>query len=129
MTQQPAQPAPPRTEMKLTPEIKDAIGDPFGKQAFAILSYVDESGFPNLSFRGSLHVTSDNQLAFWARNPEGGFLKAMNGGNNKVAVIFRNPDPNGRVQLVFKGTARIDDSARDKVYNDIPTQEQNSDKE
>ena len=125
------QPPAPLTEMKLTDEIKAALGDPFGSGNFSIISYVDGSGQPNLSFRGSIHVHGDKQLALWARNPEGGLLKALSGGSNKVAVIYRNPDPNGRAMLTFKGTARIDDSEaiREKVYGEIPTQEQNSDKE
>ena len=46
-------------------------------------------------------------------------------------MIYRNPDPAGRAMLTFKGTAKIDnsDAAREKVYSEIPTQEQNSDKE
>jgi len=130
MTQQQA-PA-PLTEMKMTDEIKSALGDPFGSGNFAIIAYVDSSGQPNMSYRGSIHVHDDGSLALWARNPEGGLLKALSSGNNnKVAVIYRNPDPNGRAMLTFKGTARIDnsDAAREKVYNEIPTQEQNSDKE
>ena len=43
----------------------------------------------------------------------------------------RNPNPEARAMLTFKGTAKIDDSeaTREKVYNEMPTQEQNSDKE
>jgi hypothetical protein len=127
------QPPAPLTEMKLTDEIKGALGDPFGSGNFAIISYVDGSGQPNLSFRGSIHVHGDNQLALWARNPEGGLLKALkdNGGSGKVGIIYRNPTPDARAMLTFKGTAKIDDSeaTREKVYSEMPTQEQNSDKE
>ena len=127
------QPPAPLTEMKLTDEIKAALGDPFGSGNFSIISYVDGSGQPNLSFRGSIHVHSPNQVALWARNPEGGLLKALknSGGSGKVGIIYRNPNPEARAMLTFKGTARIDDSeaTREKVYGDIPTQEQNSDKE
>src|SRR3954453_11994351 len=127
------QPPAPLTEMKLTDEIKSALGDPFGSGNFSIISYVDGSGQPQLSFRGSIHVHSGNQVALWARNPEGGLLKALkdNGGSGKVGIIYRNPNPEARAMLTFKGTARIDDSeaTREKVYNEMPTQEQNSDKE
>ena len=131
MTQ--AQAPQPLTELNLTDEIKSALGDPFGSGNFAVISYVDANGQPNLSFRGSIHAHSPTQLALWARNPEGGLLKALkqNGGQGKVAVLYRNPNPEARAMLTFKGTARVDDSeaAREKVYNEIPTQEQNSDKE
>ena len=40
-------PPAPLTEMKLTDEIKGALGDPFGSGNFAIISYVDSSGQPN----------------------------------------------------------------------------------
>ena len=126
-------PPAPLTEMKLTDEIKGALGDPFGSGNFAIISYVDSSGQPNLSFRGSIHVHGDKQLALWARNPEGGLLKALkdHGGQGKVGIIYRNPNPEARAMLTFKGTAHIDDSdaMREKVYGEIPTQEQNSDRE
>src|SRR5512142_2314166 len=102
MTSQPAPPA-PLTEMKMTDEIKAALGDPFGSGNFAIIAYVDPSGQPSMSFRGSIHVHDDGSLALWARNPEGGLLKALSSGSNKVAVIYRNPDPNGRAMLTFKG--------------------------
>ena len=131
MTQQ-AAPA-PLTEMKLTDQIKAALGDPFGSGLFSIISYVDANGQPNLSFRGSIHVHSANQLALWARNPEGGLLKALkdHGGQGKVGIIYRNPNPDARAMLTFKGTAHVDDSPamRDKVYSEIPTQEQNSDRD
>lgn len=127
------QPPAPLTEMKMTDEIKNALGDPFGSGNFSIISYVDSSGQPNLSFRGSIHVHGDKQLALWARNPEGGLLKALkdHGGQGKVGIIYRNPNPEARAMLTFKGTARVDDSpaTREKVYSEIPTQEQNSDKE
>jgi hypothetical protein len=123
----------PLTKMELTDEIKNALGDPFGSGNFAIISYVDQGGQPNLSFRGSIHVHSPNQLALWARNPEGGLLKALNqnGGSGKVGIIYRNPNPDARAMLTFKGTARVDnsDAAREKVYGEIPTQEQNSDRD
>jgi hypothetical protein len=127
------QPPAPLTEMKLTDEIKAALADPFGSGNFAIISYVDGSGQPNLSFRGSIHAHGDGQLALWARNPEGGLLKALlsNGGTGKVGIIYRNPQPDARAMLTFKGTARVDnsDATRERVYNEMPTQEQNSDKE
>jgi hypothetical protein len=123
----------PLTKLELTPEIKAALGDPFGSGNFAIISYVDANGQPNLSFRGSIHVHSGNQLALWARNPEGGLLKALkdHGGSGKVGIIYRNPNPDARAMLTFKGTAHIDnsDGAREKVYGEIPTQEQNSDRD
>jgi hypothetical protein len=119
--------------MKMTDEIKGALGDPFGSGNFAIISYVDSAGQPNLSFRGSIHVHGDKQLALWARNPEGGLLKALkdHGGQGKVGILYRNPNPEARSMLTFKGTARIDDSdaMREKVYGEIPTQEQNSDRD
>ena len=99
------QPPAPLTEMKLTDEIKTALADPFGSGNFSIISYVDGAGQPNLSFRGSIHVHGDNQLALWARNPEGGLLKALNsnGGSGKVGIIYRNPQPDARAMLTFKG--------------------------
>lgn len=118
----------PLTQMKLTPEIKKAVNEAYTSGKPVVFAYVDENGQPSLSFRGSTHAYSDDQLAIWVRNPEGGLLKSL-GKNNRITILYRDPETRSTVQ--FRGAGRVDNSeaTREKVYGDIPEQERNADKE
>lgn len=126
MANQPA--SEPLTEMKLTDDIKNAINSAYTSGKPILVAYVDQDGQPSLSYRGSLHAHSDNQLAIWVRNPDGGLLKAL-GNNNRITAMYR--DPETRASIQFRGKATVDNSEemREKVYNAIPEAEQNADKE
>ena len=41
------------------------------------LAYVDENGDPVVSFRGSVHVHSPQQLAIWVRKPDSGLTRSI----------------------------------------------------
>lgn len=128
----PAAPQPPQfvplTELKLIPEIKEAVNGALANRTPIMVAYVDEDGQPSLSFRGSTQAYSDTQLAIWVRNPEGGLLKAL-ANNNRVTLFYR--DPEKRMTLQFRGRARIENDAatREKVYNGAPETERNADRE
>ncbi|HEX5368771.1 MAG TPA: pyridoxamine 5'-phosphate oxidase family protein [Dehalococcoidia bacterium] len=124
----PAQPPAPLTEMNLVDEIKNAVNNAYTGGKPIIVAYVDESGQPSLSFRGSAQVYSDNQLAVWVRNPEGGLQNALKK-NNHITMLFR--DPETRAMLQFRGQGHIegDDATRNKVYDSSPEPERNADKE
>lgn len=128
MTQQQA--PEPLTELKLNDQIKQMVNGAYGAGKPVIVAYVDENGQPSLSFRGSTHAYSDNQLAIWARNPEGGLQKAL-AKNPRVTLLFRDPGPENRAMLQFRGVAHIENSPdiREKVYNSIPEGEQNADRD
>lgn len=118
----------PLTELKLTPEIKEAINGALVNRTPVMIAYVDEEGQPSLSFRGSTQAYSDTQLAVWARNPEGGLQRAL-AKNNRVSLFYR--DPEKRITLQFRGKGHIESDAatRDKVYNSAPEPERNADRE
>src|SRR5262249_39607131 len=80
------------------------------------------------SFRGSTHVHSPTELAIWVRNPEGGLNKALEK-NNKISIMYRNPQT--RANLQFRGEGRIESSqaVRDEVYSASPEREQAADPE
>src|SRR5689334_15191965 len=100
--------APPTiTELSLGDDVKAALGSALADGNPMVVAYVDEDGQPSLSFRGSTHVYSPNQLAVWARNPEGGLGHALSK-NNKVTLLYRNPTT--RAFLIFRGNAHIDSS-------------------
>lgn len=128
MTQQAA--PEPMTELKLSDQIKQMVNTSFTSGKPIIVAYTDANGAPSLSFRGSAIAYSDTQLAIWARNPEGGLQKAI-AANPRLTMLYRNPGPDDRAMLQFRGVAHIqnDDATREKVYSDIPEAEQNADRE
>ena len=128
MTQAPPPPA-PLTEMKLPAAIKDAVNSAFTNGKPVLVAYVDEDGQPSLSFRGSAQAFSDSALAIWVRNPEGGLQKAL-GKNPRISLMYRDPTPESRTMLQFKGKARLgNDAERETVYNNAPEPERNADRE
>jgi hypothetical protein len=118
------------TELKLTAEMTHAINAAATSAKPLIIAYVDQSGAPQLSYRGSTQVLSDTQLAIWVRNPQGRILAATRA-NPSVALIYGNFDPSAKGFMTFHGRARIDDSAemRQRVYDGSPEGERNLDKE
>jgi hypothetical protein len=118
------------TELKLSDQIKQMVNTSFTSGKPIIVAYTDANGAPSLSFRGSAIAYSDTQLAIWARNPEGGLQKAI-AANPRLTMLYRNPGPDDRAMLQFRGVARIqnDDATREKVYSNIPEAEQNADRE
>jgi uncharacterized protein GlcG (DUF336 family) len=123
--------APPvLTELKLSSDMKDAVNTALMSGRAIAIAYVDEAHAPQLSFRGSTQAYSDTQLAIWVRNPQGRILSATKK-NPAVALIYANHDPKARGFMVFRGRARIDDSAeaRRRVYEQAPEGERNLDKE
>jgi hypothetical protein len=125
-----SQPAPePLTAMKLTDEIKNVVNNSFTSGKPILFAYVDPDGQPSLSFRGSAHAYSDNQIAIWIRNPEGGLLKSLNGGNNRITAMYRDPETRASIQFRGKGTLDNSEATRERVYNAIPEAERNADRE
>jgi uncharacterized protein GlcG (DUF336 family) len=123
--------APPvLTELKLSAEMKEAVNTALVSGRAIAIAYVDETAAPQLSFRGSTQAYSDTQLAIWVRNPQGRILSATKK-NPAVALIYANHDPKARGFMVFRGRARIDESAeaRRRVYEQAPEGERNLDKE
>jgi general stress protein 26 len=123
-------PPPVLTELKLSAQMKQAINTALESGRAVAISYVDETGAPQLSYRGSTHAHSDTQLAIWVRNPQGRILESIRN-NPKVALIYANFDPASRGFMSFRGRARIDESAdgRRRIYDESPEFERNQDKE
>ncbi|MBO0683664.1 MAG: pyridoxamine 5'-phosphate oxidase family protein [Candidatus Dormibacteraeota bacterium] len=121
-----AGPPPPFTELALTDDIKSAVNGALANGTPMLLSYVDSQGSPHLSFRGSTQVYSDDQLAVWVRDPEGGVLGAV-ATNPRVAMLYR--DPKTRRSYQFAGRAHVaeDPAVVDRVYACTPELERNMD--
>jgi hypothetical protein len=123
--------APPiLTELKLSAEMKKAVDTAFESLKPIVVSYVDESGAPQLSFRGSTQAYSDTQLAIWVRNPEGRILESI-AKNPAMALIYGSFEPTARAFMIFRGRARVDstEKVRTSVYERAHAFERGQDKD
>lgn len=116
----------PETGLRLTEELKTLVNDALATRHPMLLAYVDESGQPVVSFRGSTQVFSDEQLAIWVRNGSGSLIRSI-ARNPKVALMYRDEDKKATFQ--FQGRAWIADSPRDRrqVYDASHKVEQDHD--
>jgi hypothetical protein len=91
------------------------------------VAYVDQTGQPVQSLRGSTQVYGDTQLCIWVRNAEGGLVKAMQGDNRRLSLLYR--DSKSRTTLIFQGVGHVetDSAVRERVYSLAPEVEQNHD--
>ncbi len=123
--------APPiLTELKLSADMKKAVDTAFESFKPIVVSYVDENGAPQLSYRGSTQAYSDTQLAIWVRNPEGRMLESLEK-NPAVALIYGTFEPTARAFMIFRGRAHVESSSsvRDKIYERAHAFEQSQDKD
>ena len=123
-------PPPILTELKLTDAMQEAVNSAFAVRRPMVLSYVDENHAPQLSYRGSTQVFSDDALAVWVRNPRGRILESIEK-NPAVAMLYGYFEPDDRGFMIFRGRARIDSSSsvRDQVYGNAHEFERNQDAE
>jgi hypothetical protein len=110
--------------LEISDHVAQAVAGAYGAGRPMVLSYVNADGYPSLSTRGSTHVHGPQQLAVWARNPQGGLQKAI-ASNPKVGLIVFNTDP--FTLLFFTGRARVDASQNDSVWGKIPDGEKGQD--
>lgn len=123
--------APPvLTELKLTPQMQEAVNTAFAERRPIVVAYVDPTGAPRQSYRGSTQAFSDTQLAIWVRNPESGILTAI-AQNPAVSLVFGYFKPDDRGFMIFGGRARVDDSeaVRAQVYGNAHEFERSQDPE
>ena len=88
-----------------------------------VLGYVNSSGEPELSLRGSAHVWGPTELAIWLRKSDGGLAGAI-GEHPRVTILYR--DNRNRTSMLIKGSAHLssDDGVRKRVYERAPEVEQ-----
>ena len=123
--------APPiLTELRLSEEMQRAVNTAFETLKPIVVSYVDENGAPQLSFRGSTQAYSDTQLAIWVRNPEGRILESIEK-NPAIALLYGTFEPTARAFMIFRGRARVDgtDAVRRHVYEHAHAFERDKDKD
>jgi general stress protein 26 len=116
----------PATELKIPADLKTRLDNALKERHPIMITYVDETGQPNLTFRGSTQVFSDHQLAIWVRNGNGKMIKSIQK-NPKVALMYRDED--AKATYSMQGRAHIDSSeaARKQVYDTMAQVERDHD--
>jgi hypothetical protein len=118
----PLQPRP----LRLTPEIKTAVDGALDNQTPMLIAYVDSVDQVHLSFRGTIQAYSDDQLALWARDPEGGLPRNIVV-HPKVTLFYH--DAASRTSYSFYGRARVatDPAVRGVIFENSHPREQQAD--
>jgi hypothetical protein len=115
--QQPLAEAPiPATELRLSQRLKELVSTSRATGHPMLVAYVDESGQPNLSFRGSLQIFSDDQLAIWVRQADGSFIRSI-AKNPKVALMYRDEETRATFQFQGRAWVAAGEAERRKVYD------------
>jgi hypothetical protein len=112
-----------------TKEIPQAVNDAVLRGRQLAVAYVDASGDPVVSWRGSIHVHGPSQLALWARKRDSGLATAIAERPHVHVIYYGGADGPGPRFLSFKGSARVDESAKDAVYKAMVEPERNQDPE
>jgi hypothetical protein len=123
----------PAEKIDLTGHIAASLDTAMERERPAVVSVVALDGTPSVSFRGSVHVHSRDQVAIWVRKQDSG-LAADVAQNPAVSILYydpaQGPDPaTGARRIVIKGRARVDASLNDTVYAHIPEVERERDAE
>jgi hypothetical protein len=113
----------------LTGTAKLAIDNAYERGHPVTVAYVDESGRPSQSLRGSAQVLNARELGIWARSRDTGLAKAIER-NPNVSVLFFGPLPDGAKMLLnLQGRARTDSARNDVVYKNMSEVERSYDPE
>jgi uncharacterized pyridoxamine 5'-phosphate oxidase family protein len=114
---------PPQEVTEVPAFIKGQITGALANGTPIVVCYVDESGQPKQSLRGSTIVFGPTQLAIWARNAEGGMPNAL-AKNPRVSLLYR--DSKSRSTVIVEGRAHVekDEEIRRRVYEMTPEVEQ-----
>lgn len=132
-TDQPPRPE-PLTELRLPDEVRQVVNEAYvpGNQAI-IVAYTNEQGAPDATFRGSVVALSETQLAFWARNAEGGTVSAARSGAPFLLMLREPGEVNGpsRTAVTFRGRGRLarDEAERRTIYDTMVQRERDGDQD
>jgi general stress protein 26 len=121
LVQEQRMPAPPAVAQAivLPDDVKSRIDRALVDRKPMLVAHVDGQGQPILSFRGSVQVHADDQLALWIRNAEGGFIAAIRA-NPRIALMYR--DEGAKATYQFQGRARVTEDAaeRQRIFERAP---------
>jgi hypothetical protein len=121
-------PPPPVSDLVLTPAMADALAGSLMRGAPVVVAYVDPDGQAHLSYRGTTQVLSADQVAMWARDPNGGLVRNLSS-NARLTLLYRDPRTREHYQFFGRGHLATDDATRDGVYEGSPEVERNLDRD
>lgn len=112
--------------LRLDPAIKAAVDGALDNQTPMLIAYLDGDRQIHLSFRGTIQAYSEDQLALWAREPEGGLPRNI---PERPHVTLFYHDPGTRTSYTFYGRARVehDPAARAAIFENSHPREQQMD--
>ncbi len=121
-------PAPPPepVPIHITEAMRTAVNGAIANHTPIMVAYVDRDGQPHLSFRGTTQTFSEDQLAVWIRNPQGGLVAAIED-NPHLAFFYRDPSTRAAYQFHGRAHAEHDQATADHVYLNSPEVERNAD--
>jgi hypothetical protein len=121
----PSLPSVEPSPIRFSEAMTDIIDTAEEREVPMVFAYIDESNAIRQTFRGSIHVHGEQQLAFWNRDPKGGLIRALAAGNDAVCATYRERDTPRLLQ--FHGHARVeeDPDERTRVYGQSPELERN----
>jgi len=121
----PAAPVQPAS-LRLTNDIRNAVDGALDNGTPMLIAYTDDTGEIHVSYRGTIQAHSDDQLALWARDPEGGLPRHI-ASRPKVTLFYH--DPASRTSYTFYGRARIeaDPAARAAIFENSHPRERQMD--
>ena len=120
----PAPPLPP-SELRLSEDMKQLIKDARTATPILVVS-VDPTGQARVTLRGTVQAISDERLAFWARNAEGGTVGALDT-NPKLTLFYRNPQIRTTLSFYGRGWVTKDEAERVAIYDNSPEPERAAD--
>ena len=110
--------------IELGDEVKERLAAAIDSGNVPTAAYVELDGRPHISFYGSTHVHSPDQLAIWVRSPESKLLQTL---PEKPHIAFIYGSVAERVYYTFEGQGRVSDDARQQVYDEMHPIEQKFD--
>lgn len=113
-------------ELDLTGDVASAINGAAARGHALALGYIDEDGYPSVSFRGSTQVYGPTQLAIWARKLDDGFARSIAARPQVTLLHYERGGP-GPAWLSIRGQAHLEPSADDTVYANMIEGEQQQD--
>lgn len=121
-----AMPPHPAAPMRMDAALRDRIDTALAGKHPISLAYVDASGRPHLSLRGSLRSIDEARLVLWARSAETGLAAAVRI-NPHVALLYRDEAARATYQLEGRAIVADDEEMRDLVFAGLPAIEQQHD--
>ncbi|HTI35231.1 MAG TPA: pyridoxamine 5'-phosphate oxidase family protein [Miltoncostaea sp.] len=108
--------------------IPEAIATAAERDRQVAVAYVDDDGYPSVSFRGTAQVIGPDRLAIWARKRDEGLAAAV-ATRPEVGLVYYGPGGPGPAYLALRGRAHAEPSLSEQVYAAAPEGERQQDPE